>query len=140
MYTFVVAARRKDVPAIKSFLADSEVEAVISSRVVTPTFDLEPMDVNLRQAWEIGSQQLVQYIIVTSAALTIARHLYFFIKQLRDRGDRDMHIEIRVYQQQFFGETPHRIATKEELMVELPPATGQQDDSQRIILTLPSPC
>ena len=56
-----------------------------------------------------------QTIIVVAASLTIARQLYFFVKELRKSKAPDVEIHITVYNELLLGKTEHQIASEQEL-------------------------
>lgn len=97
MYTFVVDVPKKHTKALQSVL-----------------------DKHGAGYWMVGRKALgfPDTIIVIAAALTVARHIYFFAQKLRERhkqADPDIDIVIRLYSISEFGPTPHQIATKKEL-------------------------
>ena len=95
MYTFVVDVPKEHSDTFQSFLTSRGVDYEIFGRKA------------------IGFPDT---IIVIAASLTIARHVYFFIQELRKKEkDPDMDIRIRVYQEHEFGQTPHQIATNQQL-------------------------
>ena len=95
MYTFAVDVPREHSQTIGSFLESQGVEYSLV----------------LREA----ALDVPHTMIVIAASLTIARHLYFFARQLRKEKTPDIAIRIKVYNELLYGKTEHQIASEEEL-------------------------
>jgi len=95
MYIFVVDVPKKHSQAVQSFLDSKGIDYGIVGRKA------------------LG---FPESILVIAASLTIARHLYFFIQELRKEERPDVDIRIRVYREHEFGKTQHQVATQEELV------------------------
>lgn len=94
MYTFAVDVPKGHSLTISSFLDSQGVEY---SWVLREALDAP------------------QTIIVIAASLTIARHLYFFVKELWKNKAPDIEIHIKVYNESLLGKTEHQIASEQEL-------------------------